>query len=132
MTGLMPSLPCWTMFPPVYSASKAPMSNSPTAQLHSTLLFILARFKGVVQNSIEKVATLDKTPTRHRRYRAVYLQPDTGTFAFGHLVPKSPNSAYRLSSSIREVLTAPESGGDAAQGVDWCRYRESALGDRRS
>ena len=39
----------------------------------------------------------------------VYLQPDTGTFILGHPVPKSPNSAYRLSSSFREVLTAPES-----------------------
>ena len=40
---------------------------------------------------------------------AVYLQPDTGAFILGHPVSKSPNSAYRLSSSFREVLTAPES-----------------------
>ena len=40
---------------------------------------------------------------------AVYLQPDIGTFILGHPVSKSPNSAYRLSRSFREVLTAPES-----------------------
>ncbi len=38
----------------------------------------------------------------------VYLQPKTGDFIYGHPVPKSPNSAYRLSASFREILTAPE------------------------
>jgi hypothetical protein len=40
---------------------------------------------------------------------AVYLQPETGAFILGHPVAKSPNSAYRLSFSFREVLAAPES-----------------------
>ncbi|HNU05584.1 MAG TPA: BsuBI/PstI family type II restriction endonuclease [Anaerolineae bacterium] len=39
----------------------------------------------------------------------VYLKPDVGVFILGHPVPKSPNSAYRLAASFREVLTAPES-----------------------
>lgn len=39
---------------------------------------------------------------------AVYLQPETGAFVLGHPVAKSPNSAYRLSGSFREVLTASE------------------------
>lgn len=40
---------------------------------------------------------------------AVYLQPHTGAFILGHPIAKSPNSAYRLSSSFRDVLAAPES-----------------------
>lgn len=39
---------------------------------------------------------------------AVYLQPETGAFVLGHPVPKSPNSAYRLSASFVDVLKAPE------------------------
>ncbi len=39
----------------------------------------------------------------------VYLKPDVGVFILGHPVPKSPNSAYRLSPSFREILAAPES-----------------------
>lgn len=37
---------------------------------------------------------------------AVYLQPETGAFVLGHPVPKSPNSAYRLSASFLEILAA--------------------------
>jgi hypothetical protein len=40
----------------------------------------------------------------------VYLQPSTGAFILGHPVPKSPNSAYRLSSSFREVLSSSDAG----------------------
>ena len=38
----------------------------------------------------------------------VYLQPGTGAFILGHPVAKSPNSAYRLSSEFRDILTSPE------------------------
>ncbi len=38
----------------------------------------------------------------------VYLQPATGAFILGHPVAKSPNSAYRLSTSFRDVLVAPD------------------------
>lgn len=43
----------------------------------------------------------------------VYLHPKTGDFIYGHPVPKSPNSAYRLSVSFREILTAPEDEWEA-------------------
>ena len=48
----------------------------------------------------------------------VYLQPKTGDFVYGHPVPKSPNSAYRLSASFREILTAPEAEWEATL-RDW-------------
>ncbi|MEZ4767122.1 MAG: BsuBI/PstI family type II restriction endonuclease [Caldilineales bacterium] len=51
---------------------------------------------------------------------AVYLQPETGAFVLGHPVPKSPNSAYRLSASFREILTAPDPGW-AGMLQDWIR-----------
>jgi len=38
----------------------------------------------------------------------VYLQPDTGAFILGHPVPKSPNSAYRLTEEFRQILLSPE------------------------
>ncbi len=50
----------------------------------------------------------------------VYLQPDTGAFILGHPVPKSPNSAYRLSTSFREVLAAPDDEWES-QLREWIR-----------
>jgi len=38
----------------------------------------------------------------------VYLQPTTGAFILGHPVPKSPNSAYRLTTEFKEILASPE------------------------
>jgi hypothetical protein len=51
---------------------------------------------------------------------ALYLQPDTGAFILGHPVAKSPNSAYRLSTSFREVLAAPDSEWEARL-KEWSR-----------
>lgn len=38
----------------------------------------------------------------------IYLKPDTKEFIFGHPKPKSPNSAYRLSSEFVEILKSPD------------------------
>jgi hypothetical protein len=38
----------------------------------------------------------------------IYLNPDTNEFILGHPKPKSPNSAYRLSSEFIEILKSPE------------------------
>ena len=40
------------------------------------------------------------------------LQPETGSFVLGHPVAKSPNSAYRLAASFRDILLSPEGEWD--------------------
>ena len=49
----------------------------------------------------------------------VYFDPMQSNFIPGHPVPKSPNSAYRLSDSFRAILTAGEEWEEML--TDWIR-----------